>query len=193
MTHETDAIVARIMSIRNGMMVDADAEALIRDALDARQTSPVSRLGRESVAKAIYEAEPFYEPGEYVDGFAVSPGGDLSWEEAKQRDAEFGNDPMFCKITDFAYRAADRVIGLAPTPADGLAKLIADKAAEPAFVEFAKNMPQLNEALYLPIFKVGPTAVTHWRVALMSGREIGLSDDELKTAVSQSSTDREGK
>lgn len=35
MTHETDAIVSRIMSIRNGMMVDTDAEALIRREIGA--------------------------------------------------------------------------------------------------------------------------------------------------------------
>jgi hypothetical protein len=76
----------------------------------------------------------------------------------------------------------------AQRPADELAELIAAKAAEPAFVEFAKRMPALNEVSFLPFFKVGPTAVTHWRVALMSGREIGLSDEELKSAVSLSST-----
>jgi len=76
----------------------------------------MNSLDREAIAKAIYETEPFYEPGEYVDGFAVSPGGDLSWEQAKDRDAEFGDDSMFCKITDFAYRAADRVIGVVGSP-----------------------------------------------------------------------------
>jgi hypothetical protein len=47
MTHKTD-VVARIMSIRNGMMVDADAEALIRDALDARQSSPETASVRDA-------------------------------------------------------------------------------------------------------------------------------------------------
>jgi hypothetical protein len=54
---QTDSIVARIMSIRNGMILDADAEALIRDALDARQTSPVTETARRkeriSMAKEI--------------------------------------------------------------------------------------------------------------------------------------------
>lgn len=77
--------------------------------------------GRECLAKTIYETEPHYEPGEYVDGFQVSPGGSLSWEQAKARDAEFGDDPLMGKITEFAYRCADAILSAAPSeqPAAG--------------------------------------------------------------------------
>jgi hypothetical protein len=48
---QTDSIVARIMRIRNGMILDADAEALIRReivALDAPRTSPVTASARDA-------------------------------------------------------------------------------------------------------------------------------------------------
>lgn len=60
----------------------------------------------EKIAQIIYETDPFYEGGEYVDSFQVSPGGYLTWEQAKARDAEFGDDPRMGKITEFAYKAA---------------------------------------------------------------------------------------
>jgi len=60
----------------------------------------------EAAAKAIYDAEPYYEQGEYVDGFPVSPGGNLTWNQAKARDAEFSGDGLFIPITQFPYRAA---------------------------------------------------------------------------------------
>ncbi len=59
----------------------------------------------EAVARAIYELEPHEEGGEYVDGFQVSPGGKLTWEQAKVRDAEFGDDPCMLRITDPAYKS----------------------------------------------------------------------------------------
>ncbi len=60
----------------------------------------------ERVAKSIYNLDPFYEPGEYVDGFLVSPGGNISWEQALARDAEFEDDPRMGKVTEFAFKAA---------------------------------------------------------------------------------------
>lgn len=33
------------------------------------------------VARAIYENMPETDSGEYVDGFCVSPGGELSWSQ----------------------------------------------------------------------------------------------------------------
>jgi hypothetical protein len=60
----------------------------------------------EAAAKAIYDVAPHYESGEFVDGFPVSPGGDLTWDQAKARDAEFGDDPLLGKITQFPYQAA---------------------------------------------------------------------------------------
>lgn len=69
---------------------------------------------RERIAKTIYEVEPHHECGEYVDGFQVSPGGNLPWEQAVTRDAEFGDDPLMGKITEFAFRAADALIAAQP-------------------------------------------------------------------------------
>jgi hypothetical protein len=66
---------------------------------------------REQIAQAIYEVEPFYESGEYVDGFQVSPGGALSWKQALARDAEFADD-ILLPVTKFAFDAADAVISL---------------------------------------------------------------------------------
>lgn len=64
---------------------------------------------------------------------------------------------------------------------DGLTKLIADKLAEPAFA----NLPptKYNEVGYLPVIKIGPTAVSWWKVILPSGREINISGDEWKSAL----------
>jgi hypothetical protein len=69
-------------------------------------------IDREAIARAIYEVEPYFEAGETVDAFEVSPGGVLSWQEAKARDAEFGDDPLMGRITEFAYRCADAVLAL---------------------------------------------------------------------------------
>lgn len=67
---------------------------------------PMAIAGVEEYARIIYEADPHYESGEYVDGFPVSPGGNLTWEQAKAHDAEFGDDPRMLQITAFAYKAA---------------------------------------------------------------------------------------
>lgn len=64
----------------------------------------------EAAAERIYMLHPFYESGEYVDTFQISPGGYLSWEEAKRRDAEFGDDPHMGNITEFAYKAAEAAL-----------------------------------------------------------------------------------
>jgi hypothetical protein len=66
---------------------------------------------REEIAKAVYELDPYYEGGEYVDGFQVSPGGgDLSWEQAKGHDAEFGGLNCYISLTEFPYKVADAVM-----------------------------------------------------------------------------------
>lgn len=84
---------------------------LILSALAGAEASPVER---EAVARLIYESDPFYEGGEYVDGFCVSPGGYLSWEEAQARDAEFGDDPVFKSVLASAYTLADAIMALRP-------------------------------------------------------------------------------
>jgi hypothetical protein len=82
-------------------------------AFKAALSAPAQRApDRDAVAQAIYETEPFYEGGEYVDGFQVSPGGNLSWKQACDRDAEFADDKIMLPITKFAYDAADRVLAL---------------------------------------------------------------------------------
>ena|ERR1700733_994694 len=73
---------------------------------EIRVLVPVS-LDREETARKIYEVEPHSEAGEWVDGFQVTPGGNLTWQQAKDRDAEFGDDPRMGRITEYAYRCAD--------------------------------------------------------------------------------------
>ena len=70
----------------------------------------------ERVAKAIYEIDPHYECGEYVEGFQVSPGGHLSWEQAVARDTESGDDPRMGKITEWALKAARTAIAAMRDP-----------------------------------------------------------------------------
>lgn len=67
---------------------------------------------REAIARAVYEADPFYESGECVEGFQVSPGGHLTWNQACARDAEFADDKGFFPITKYAYAAADKVCAI---------------------------------------------------------------------------------
>ncbi len=74
----------------------------------------------QRVARAIYNLDPFYEPGEYVDGFMVSPGGSLSWEQALARDAEFGDDPRMGKVTEFASKAARTAIEEMRVPTEAM-------------------------------------------------------------------------
>jgi hypothetical protein len=98
MTHETDTIVTRIMSIRNGMTLDADAEALIRDALDARQTSPETASVRDA-----------FEAWATSDNRAIQP---LQFEErtdANNHYYESGHD----NNAFIGWKAA----GHAPSPA----------------------------------------------------------------------------
>jgi hypothetical protein len=71
---------------------------------------------REEIAKVVYDLDPFEEGGEYVDGFIVSPGGKLSWEQAKARDAEFADDKIMLSITKFAWDAADAIRALIGEP-----------------------------------------------------------------------------
>lgn len=60
----------------------------------------------EAAAEAIYKLDSYEEGGEYVDGFQVTPGGALTWEQAKNRDAEF---PL-SDITRFSYSAAEAAL-----------------------------------------------------------------------------------
>lgn len=79
---------------------------LRRRLLDARRPLP----SREVIAAAAYGVNPFYESGEHVDGFQVSPGGNLSWEQAKDRDAEFAGDKLMLPVTADAYAIADAIL-----------------------------------------------------------------------------------
>ena len=71
----------------------------------------------EAAAKAIYDLAPEPVSGEYVDGFQVSPGGELTWEQAQNMDAEF--DLSF--ITKFPYEAAEAALKAAlEVPSDNV-------------------------------------------------------------------------
>lgn len=63
----------------------------------------------ERVARAIYEQEPHYECGEFVDGFPVSPGGHLTWDEIKDRAAEFPKSGYF-QLMDLTQKMARAAI-----------------------------------------------------------------------------------
>jgi hypothetical protein len=76
-------------------------------------------ISRDALAKIIYDAEPYYEPGEVIDGIhQASPGGTLSWEQAKKRDAEFSEIGMG-SITEFAFKCADAIIAHSSTNKGG--------------------------------------------------------------------------
>lgn len=87
-----------------------------RDALLTLPLPP-GTADREAVMRLLYESDPIYESGESIDGFQVSPGGDLTWEQFKDRCAEFDDDPVFHGWNDrlIALRSlADAII--APSP-----------------------------------------------------------------------------
>lgn len=44
-------------------------------------TETITKAAVDIVARAIYETMPESDSGEYIDGFKVSPGGDLSWSQ----------------------------------------------------------------------------------------------------------------
>jgi hypothetical protein len=79
---------------------------------------PAAQPIREEIARAIYEIDPHIDSGESIDGFQVTPSGPLSWQQAKDFDAEFATDPMFDGITGFAYKCADAILSLAPASAN---------------------------------------------------------------------------
>ena len=54
----------------------------------------------EAVAAAVYSLDPAYEPGESVDGFRVSPGGDLSWSQIDGFANEFPDGPWAEHVAD---------------------------------------------------------------------------------------------
>ncbi len=41
----------------------------------------ITEAAIDNVAKAIYDTMPETDGGEYLDGFRVSPAGDLSWNQ----------------------------------------------------------------------------------------------------------------
>jgi hypothetical protein len=124
-------------------------------------------------------------------------GADIDGGAAQDKAAELGlivktiYDPVQHGANDYADAGdswyvptealANLISGAAQRPIDlALSDLIAAKMREPAFAAWKT---EYNEVGLLPIIKVGPTAVSDWRVALMSGREIGLRDEEWKSAA----------
>lgn len=57
----------------------------------------------EAAAKAIYDLEPMFCAGEYVDGFKVSPDGELTWRQIVEMANEFDDDP----VLPYATRVKD--------------------------------------------------------------------------------------
>jgi len=85
-------------------------------------TAPAAKapaVSEADVGRVIYEVYPHYEPGEYVEGFSVSPGGYLSWDQACARDAEFGSDQGFTKITEAPIKTANKILALIQSAAQG--------------------------------------------------------------------------
>lgn len=60
----------------------SEAELLIAELACALPDDP----DEEAVARAIYEAAPETEGGEYVDGFKVSPDHEISWDQICESD-----------------------------------------------------------------------------------------------------------
>lgn len=98
--------------------------------------------------------------------------------------------PIFASLRRVQAERIEKVMSAERARAQGseLAEIIAKKAAEPAFVEFAKNWP-LREFRLLPIIKMGPCAVSAWYVTLPSGKEIILSAEDWEAAHVQSPAD----
>lgn len=80
---------------------------------------------------------------------------------------------------------SDQASAATPTAGDNpdkLAKLIADKASDPAFGKIAKAWP-LRELRFLPIIKMKPCAVSAWYVALPSGEEVIISNEDWEAST----------
>jgi len=89
------------------------AEARVAELEAALVPQEASEAEVEAAARAIYELDPFYEGGEWVDSFQVSPGGNLTWEQAKARDADAGG--VLLPVTKFAFDAARNALTAAKT------------------------------------------------------------------------------
>ena len=87
----------------------AEARRLLSRA-EAEREKKYSGPALERVAQVLYEDDPFYESGEAVDGFQVSPGGYMSWGHAVSLANEFGGE--YAAALD-EYRARARAAILA--------------------------------------------------------------------------------
>lgn len=84
-----------------------------REATSHKEHEPSLRVDREVIAKTLYEIEPWHESGEFVEGFQVSPGGALSWEQAKRLRDEFSGSVDFAgpwSVVEDAYASAEAVV-----------------------------------------------------------------------------------
>jgi hypothetical protein len=99
---------------------EASAEthrAFMADIALLLASPPPGGATREEIARLAYEADPHYEGGETVEGFQVTPGGNLTWEQFKDQCAEFGDDPIFHGWEDKLkshYALADAILALRP-------------------------------------------------------------------------------
>ena len=97
-----------------------DVMSLLIEKWNTRAVPATDKTVAEGIARIIYESNPHYESGECADGHQVSPGGNLSWEQARDRDAEFGDDALFVKLTKEPLELADAILS---------AGLVTDEAA----------------------------------------------------------------
>lgn len=86
----------------------------VNKAMEAPMTP--SDKAVELGAQALYERAPYFEPGEYIEGFLVSPGGNLTWEQAEACDAEFSGVGVMLPILQ-PYRDDARAALSAAAPA----------------------------------------------------------------------------
>ena len=98
--------MARETSPRDGIHCD-----VLLDAATALRTPALP--SEEEIARVLYDLDPYEESGEYVDGYLVSPGGALTWQQACAREAEFADGPILMwPITKSAREAARAVLAL---------------------------------------------------------------------------------
>lgn len=72
-------------------------------------------LNRETIAKALYELDPYVAPQEYLGceasgALQLVGGGVYTWEQAKEADAAFAAVSFYQPLTADAYRMADAAL-----------------------------------------------------------------------------------
>lgn len=81
----------------------------------------MTELNHETIAKALYELDPYVAPQEYLGCEATGAlqlvgGGVYSWEQAKEADAAFAAVSFYQPLTAEAYRMADAALAVCDQP-----------------------------------------------------------------------------